>query len=303
MRVSLLHNSDSGSKDHTADEIAQTIRSLGHEIVSVAHSLAELKAGLNGNSSELIAIAGGDGTVSRAACALSGSPIPLAILPHGTANNTALSLGVRGSLAQIIDSWRNGKLVPFDLLVATDGERSTPFAEAMGWGVFPCVIAEAKRRESSRGAARALDDERALFREVAERTQPRRYEVEVDGIDCSGEYLLVEISNVPFIGPQLSISPDSRSGDGLLEVTLWGSAEREHLRRLLGSPPEAPPTGGPKARVGKRVTVNASDAVCHLDGHLQTLESGGPRRVGCSVRPAAVHYLLGGIDRSRPLSP
>jgi diacylglycerol kinase (ATP) len=303
MRVSLLHNSRSGSKDHTADEIAHTIRRFGHEVVGVAHSLGELGSALKRDETELIAIAGGDGTVSRTACALAGSAIPLAILPHGTANNTALSLGIRGTVEQIIDSWQRASLVPFDLLDAAADGHTTRFAEAMGWGVFPQVIAEAMRREKSAasspngnsdGAVRSLDDERALFREVVERARPRSYEVEVDGVNYSGEYLLVEISNVRFIGPQLLLAPGSSTKDGLIEVTLWGSAERDHLLRSLDSDESIRRVAkGPAARVGDHVSVSAVDALRHVDGHLVDLGESAREMVRFSVRRAAVHYLIG----------
>lgn len=303
MRVSLLHNSHSGSKDHTADEVAHTIRSRGHEVVGVAHSLDELVTGLKRDETELIAIAGGDGTVSRTACALAGSHIPLAILPHGTANNTARSLGVTGSVPQIIDDWQRSRAVPFDLLDASADGHTTRLAEAIGWGVFPRVIAEAKRREehASRSktagpddAVRSLDDERALFREVVERARPQPYEVEIDGVNYSGDYLLVEISNVRFIGPQLLLAPESSTKDGLVEVTLWGSAEREHLLRSLAADESTRHSAqGPAARVGDRVSVTATDQLRHVDGHLVDLGDQTRRTVRVSVRRGAVHYWVG----------
>lgn len=294
MRVSLLHNSHSGSKDHTADEIATTIRRFGHAVVGVAHSLEELVSALEREETEIIAIAGGDGTVSRTACALAGCRIPLAILPHGTANNIALGLGMRGSLPELVASWQHAESVPFDLLDAsTDGE-TTRFAEAVGWGAFPRVIAEAKRREELDGAERSLDDERSLFREVAERATPQPYGVTIDGIDYSGDYLLVEVSNVRFIGPQLLLTPESSTEDGLLEVTLWGSAEREHLLRRLDSDESVrSSTAGPAAKAGSRVSVSASDTLRHVDGHLLDLGAVAQRMVHFSVLPAAVRYSVG----------
>jgi diacylglycerol kinase family enzyme len=241
--------------------------------------------------------------VSRTACALAGSPIPLAILPHGTANNTALGLGISGTVPQIIDSWRHAGEVPFDLVDAAGDGHATRVAEAIGWGVFPQVIAEANRcgelasrspTASSKATVRSLDDERALFREVVERARSQHYEVEVDGIDYSGDYLLVEISNVRFIGPQLLLTPASSTNDGLIEVTLWGDAEREHLLRLLDTDESVRRSAkGPAARVGDQVTVSADDPLRHVDGHLVNLGLRARRTVRLSVRRAAVHYLVG----------
>lgn len=290
MRVSLLHNSRSGSKDHTADDLVATIRDCGHEVVGVAHSLEELSSALRRDATELIAIAGGDGTASRAACALAGSRLPMAIVPLGTANNTARALGIQGSSEEIVRSWGQARIHDFDLIDARTDGNSSPFAEAMGWGVFPRVIAEAKRRQAA-DEERSLRAERDLFRTVLADFEPRRYEVNVDGFDRSGDYLLVEITNVRFVGPQLDLSPSSSSDDGRLEVTLWGATERELLRELLET--GELPKNAPSAQRANMATVNARDALRHVDGHLVDLEREEPRETDFSVHRAAVRYLVG----------
>ena len=50
---------------------------------------ASCRAGL-----DLVAVCGGDGTVSEAACGLVGSAVPLAVLPGGTSNVLARELGI-----------------------------------------------------------------------------------------------------------------------------------------------------------------------------------------------------------------
>lgn len=217
--------------------------------------------------------------------------------------NTALSLEIRGTVPQIVDSWSYAGAVPFDLVDAAGDGHTTRVAEAIGWGVFPRVIAEANRcgelasrsaTASPNAAVRSLDDERALFREVVEGARPQHYEVVVDGIDYSGEYLLVEISNVRFIGPQLLLTPASSTNDGLIEVTLWGDSEREHLLRLLDTDEAVRhATKCPAARVGDQVTVSADDPLRHVDGHLVNLGLRARRTVRLLVRRAAVHYLVG----------
>ena len=56
----------------------------------------------------MVAVYGGDGTVSEAASGLVGSNVPLAIFPGGTGNAIALALGIPGDLAaaSALRSWR-----------------------------------------------------------------------------------------------------------------------------------------------------------------------------------------------------
>src|ERR1041384_1960383 len=96
MHVALLHNSSAGSEDHTDAELTRLIAKAGHQVVHVAESVTDLKTALHESPCDLVVVAGGDGTVGRAACELSGWQIPIAILPLGTANNTARSEERRG---------------------------------------------------------------------------------------------------------------------------------------------------------------------------------------------------------------
>jgi len=60
----------------------------------------ELVASRLGETLDLVAVAGGDGTVGEVAEALLGTPVPIAILPAGTANVVAREYGVGRTLAE-----------------------------------------------------------------------------------------------------------------------------------------------------------------------------------------------------------
>lgn len=67
------------------------------------------------NETDLVIIAGGDGTISSAAEALHRHKLPLAVLPLGTANDLARSLGLNGSLGEAFQAVVEGHLRPLDL--------------------------------------------------------------------------------------------------------------------------------------------------------------------------------------------
>src|SRR6185503_5524656 len=105
MRVALLHNASAGSEDHAEDELSAVIRRAGHEVTHVVRRVRELTAALQASSCDLVVVAGGDGTVGRAACELSGWRVPLSILALGTANNTARSLMLPSRASKIAKGW------------------------------------------------------------------------------------------------------------------------------------------------------------------------------------------------------
>ena len=289
MRVALLHNSSSGSEDHDDAELGELIRSAGHQLVHVVHRVGELTAALHADPCDLVVVAGGDGTVGRAACELSGWPVSLSILALGTANNTARSLNLPVVHEQVARSWQGARRMPFDIGLISDGALRRRFAEAVGWGIFPAAIADAKSRTSPNSVSRTLKRDRKLFRSKARTASSSDYRIELDGRDLSGAYLLVEIMNVPLLGPRLPLSPTSDPADGVFELVLAADEHRPALEQLAtnGSVSDAIP---PRIERGARIRVETSEAVMHCDGRLWRHDV-GRRTYDVDVEAGAVHFL------------
>lgn len=284
----MLHNSSAGSEDHTDAKLVKLIEQAGHEVVHVVSRLRDLGAVLQQRPCELVVVAGGDGTVGRAACELADWQVPLTILPLGTANNTALTLGLMKGLKKLVRRWERAERVPFDIAFLDDGSVRQRVSEAVGWGVFSRTVVEAKKRPSRGSNGRRLDSDRKLFRSLIDSTEARPYQIEVDQRDYSGSYIMVQIMNLPFIGPRLKVSPDSDPSDGMLEVILAGEAERGALHELARTGSLDP--GALRCVRGQHVRVVASDGVLHRDGDLLR-HPPGPREFQVSVRSGAVYYL------------
>jgi diacylglycerol kinase family enzyme len=87
MRISLLYNMNAGDTVQI-DEIREAVARHGHEIVAVSYKSVGLDELVKGQP-ELIAVAGGDGTIAAAARRFAGCGLPLAVLPLGAADNIA----------------------------------------------------------------------------------------------------------------------------------------------------------------------------------------------------------------------
>jgi diacylglycerol kinase (ATP) len=288
MRVALIHNATAGSEDHTDEELCEHIRRAGHKVTHIATNVRDLTAALQDEPCDLVVVAGGDGTVSRAACQLAGWQVPLSIVPLGTANNTAASLALPKRPRKAIRGWKKAERVPYDLAILDDGSVRQRFAEAVGWGVFPLSIAQAKRQEASGSVRQILKRNRKLFHAFAGSSGPRHYQIEIDGRDHSGEYLLVEIVNLPLIGPRLPLSPHSDPGDGWLEIVLAGPAERAALERLARTGERE--EGSLRSERGRQIRVKSSDGLLHLDGRLLR-HPPGARQFEVNIEDRPIEYL------------
>lgn len=180
---------------------------------------------------DLLVAAGGDGTVRDTVLAAAEAGRPFTVLPFGTANNIAKTLGIVGDVRHAIASFDLAAARPFDLGEAAGAGR---FVEAVGGGLFAQLLRRGNEvEESPTVMGRETDRALAVLAELVGETAPAPWRVIVDGRDCSGEYLAVEVLNVRFAGPNVPIAPHADPGDGLLDVVLIGEADRAPMAGYL----------------------------------------------------------------------
>jgi len=233
VRTALLHSAQAG--DSVAPEVLRrAVEGAGHTLVGLFESDVEDEAIL-ARSPELVVAAGGDGTVWRAATAVRGRAVPMAIIPVGTANNVATSLGIGGALDELAAGWHTAEHRRIDLGVVRGARGESRFLEGVGGGLIARAIATLgmdSGREPDDPDARIA---RALrrYREILAALVPRHLALRLDGEPRSGEFLLVEALNIGVIGPNLVLGPDADPFDGLLEVVMAGEEQRGALDAYL----------------------------------------------------------------------
>lgn len=272
MRVALVHNPNSGSDKLGREGLVSAIEKAGHEVSY--HSKDEIDAAV-GQQADLIAAAGGDGTIAKVMKKLARTRnAPLTILPLGTANNIAKSLGLVGEVEALIDGWTKGSRGMFSLPSIRMNRKNRLFVEGFGLGIFPEMLAELKR-ELELGDSGKEDNERAHFERllaVAQDLEPVEVGAEIDGDDASGKYLLFEVMNIRSIGPNLLLSTRAHPAAPRFEIAMLREDDRDsfvgHLaarRHGKTAPPEI------RVRQAERVRFRWSGWRFHVDDKL------GPR--------------------------
>lgn len=233
MRVTLIHNPAAGRQGAgQAKALRRVLETCGYEVRYQSVKEDGWKAALKAPA-ELVVVAGGDGTVARVTRRMVGRGVPLALLPSGTANNIARSLGlVERPFEELLRGLRGARRVKLDVGTVTGPWGERYFVEGVGAGLFADLLGSASGGASK---ARSASVESALrrLREAAARCQPLEIVASLDGRDISGGYLLMEALNLPYVGPNLHLAHDSRPGDGQLDVVLVSEAERERLLHYL----------------------------------------------------------------------
>ncbi len=237
----MLHNPKAGERDPSRKELLRLLRDAGYE--PEYFSLKEKAWKKRGafREVEFIAVAGGDGSVRKAALHFAGSDRPLALLPLGTANNICGSLGIAGEPEEIIAGWRKAKRARLDLGIARGPWGEQRFVEGGGVGLIGRAIDVLSAvAEAGGGAFRRrkhrLQHDANVVAALAHELRPVEVTMALDGRRAkTNDYLLLEILNIARAGPQLELAPGANATDGYFEVVMVRADEREKLMRHLAS--------------------------------------------------------------------
>jgi diacylglycerol kinase (ATP) len=267
MRVLLIHNPKAGDRKHGKKQLMWRLKQNGFQAFYQSIKGRGWEKAFK-KPVDLVIAAGGDGTVHKTAWKIIETGIPLAILPLGTANNLARSLGFAGSADEILQSLHCGKGQPFDVGVARSGLQTDYFLEAVGGGLFADYFPIAKANEKE-GASpeEELKAHLSLLRELALDYRGRPWKMSIDGKDISDRYILWGAMNIRSAGPALHLAPNARTDDGRLDFV----AVREHDRKVFIKHVEAHLTGRKKRlplapRKFRELKITIPLGSMHLDG-------------------------------------
>ena len=226
----LVYNPTAGQRDRRSamSALIDRQRRRGLELVNAPTSGpgddTEIVKSFLARGLDVVAVCGGDGTVSEAACGLEGSRVPLAILPGGTSNVLAIELGIPTSLLQAEALLHEG--VPHPLRLAhADGR---PFLLWAGVGIDARVMAKMSLAWKRRlGRAGILPTAVAQFL----RYEFPRLEVEIDGTAHAATFAVA--SRARHYAGNWVIAPDAKPDNETFDVLLFAGRSRVRLAQLF----------------------------------------------------------------------
>lgn len=201
-----------------AAELTET-RAVAWEIVETCargdgtRLAAEAVAG----GADVVVAAGGDGTLGEVVNGVAGTDVQLGLLPLGTGNDFARSLGLGGGLEAAFHALFHGDVRPVDLGRA--GDRW--FINVAGCG-FDAIVAE--RVNAGFRYLRGTGAYLAAVVESLTKLRPATMRVTLDGELREFRGLLCAVANAPMYGGGMKIAPQACIDDGYLDVCTIGDA-------------------------------------------------------------------------------
>lgn len=231
---------------------------------------------------ERLLVAGGDGTMHHAVQGLAGTGCALGVVPLGSGNDLAATLGMPRDLEAAVRRAATGPGRRMDLVRM--GEVVS--ANYMGVGFDSEVTRFANQVKNLRGPliyVYAVLHTLVTFRPPAMR-------VEHDGGVFEGRAMFAVAANLPRFGGGMKIAPDARIDDGLIDLVLVREVSRAELLRIF-----------PKVYTGRHVghpavsIVRTRRAAITLDREMTIYGGGEPLRPVVPGEATEIEVVPGGL--------
>ena len=292
MKIALFHNPGAGERALDGNQLIRLFAEAGHDVLYVPIQHRGWESVFR-NRIDRAVIAGGDGTVSRLAPWLAARDIPFCILPLGTANNCAKTLGQTDPIEIVVANLHSAAIRKVDLGTVTMPRGQQVFIESVGIGLLAQLMIEMRKREKKKNSRSRLTPNERLFGAVKYlRTLTKEYpesmcELVLDDRVLAGNFLLVEVANMGLIGPNLNLIPNVDPSDGAFEVVWIGMDQRtefrDYLRELQNGITQKPPIQTTRCR---QILFRGVDAPTHVDSKV----------FPTTPIPTVVHNQPGALD-------
>jgi diacylglycerol kinase (ATP) len=235
---------------------------------------------------DAVVVLGGDGIVHLALQSLAGTDTPLGIVPAGTGNDSAETIGMPAdplaAADAILEAIGRDETTSIDL-GRTDAGR--------WWFTVLCAGFDSATNERANGMRWPRGPRRYDLAIAIEALTlaPRHFEVCLDDQPRSIDATLIAVGNTPQYGGGKKMTPSASMVDGRFAVTVVGPVTRRTLARLAPTLPRAGHIGHPAVTTyeASRVSLDAPATVAYADGErLQELP------VATTCVPGALKVLV-----------
>jgi diacylglycerol kinase (ATP) len=233
IRVKLIANPGAGDPLKAASRLEQVTHSLMDQGLKVDVALAKpkkeaipiVKRAIKDGYDVIVAM-GGDGTIGAVIRGMAGTKARLGIIPAGTENDIALSLGIPEDLEVACKIIASGNTRKLDLgRISTKKRKNFHFFMVSAIGltatIFPLIneVREGKLEGVKDGIMTFLKFDTAP---IVNLTLDDESKIEV-------ETMLVTIANTPVIGLKNLVAPEASMEDGLLDIAVYPGFSKAEL--------------------------------------------------------------------------
>ena len=276
LHAKLIFNPNAGAADDATQRFMEIVKELQARDILIEPYIMEPKCDLQkivqeaiGQGIRLFIACGGDGTVSSVAKELVGTRAVLGIIPTGTQNNIAFSLGISTDIPSSAATLQTGRRRKIDIGICTCENQSTPCLEVCSVGLVSSLFPSTD--DILHGDLARIGD----FITTITTTLPSEIQILLNNnteVNTSGHVVL--ISNMPYIFRHFQVGPKDSFEDGLMDVLLFADQSKlDLIRHAIKSP-------GTDFELDPRIQhYRARSIIIDTDPPMQIMADGA--KIGC----------------------
>ncbi len=236
---------------------------------------------------DMVLVSGGDGSIDSVMRALVQTPAVLGIIPTGTQNNTARSLGIPlDDLNQVVHILRFGHKLRVDVGLAQCANKQQWFLETASIGLMSALYPAADGIQH--GELGRIGD----FLATLIRSKPARMHLVLNDGNQEFDTLahLALVSNMPYIGMQFQPASDISFDDSLLDLFVYANLNKleliEYAVAATNRIPEDP----------RILHFRVTNAVIETDPKMPVMADGvmmGEDKLQVSLRRQSLNVMAG----------
>jgi diacylglycerol kinase (ATP) len=293
IRVKLIANPGAGKASDSADNLKLVIDYLKKNGLKVDVALAKPKEEATPiarqairDGYKIVIAMGGDGTIEAVMRGLIGSKVRLGIVPMGTENNIAKSLGIPKDFQEACALIASDNMLKLDVgQVTTRKGKKFIFFEMATIGLSAAVYPDANKAAS--GKLSSMKATAMTF--IHQETRPTVFLTLNDESKIEVETMLVMVSNTPVFGKNFLVAPGASLQDGLLDISVYPDFSKVELIRYYAAVTDGGYSGDGKVQhyQARKLKVKASPK-------LDVMADGvalGKGTITIKVRPGALRVI------------
>lgn len=225
VRAKLIANPGAGKPEESARQLELATRLLQEHGMEVDVALAKPKEEATPlakqavkDEYDIVVAMGGDGTLEAVLRGMVGRKTPMGILPTGTQNNIAKSLGIPLDMEEACALIASRHIRKLDVgRVKVKNGKKLFFFELTAVGLVAALYPDTNK---------LVDGKLSKIKDVAltllhQEPDPEVFLTLDDESKVKVKTMLVVISNAPMFGANFLVAPDASVNDGLLDVTVY----------------------------------------------------------------------------------
>ncbi|SRR6266487_2566225 len=233
VHAKLIANPGAGKPEEAPKQLELAIRYLKQHGIEVNVALAKPKEEATPlakqavkDGYEMVIAMGGDGTLEAVLRGLVGRKTPMGIIPIGTQNNVAKSLGIPTNLGEACALIAEKHIRKLDVgRVKVKNGKKLFFFELTAIGLVAALYPKANKLQE--GKLSKLKDVALTL--IHQEPEPDVFLTLDDESKIEVKTMLVVVSNAPMFGANFLVAPDASLNDDLLDVSVYPNFSKTEL--------------------------------------------------------------------------